>query len=233
MATSVAPRTARPHHTVDSEDAVLARAIAFGTWARANAQAIMVAAAIALVGAGSTLYYRYNSAQRAGKAGAEFLAVAAQARSGGNESLAARDLENFSHKYNGTVEADQARLMLGQIKLKNNQARAAIPLFQKVADGGTPIRVQGLVLLGDAQAAAGNVNGAVAAYKEAADRAKLPFEKAGALRSLAELYEQRSDYPAAATTWAQLVETAEKGSAERAEYEMRAAEAKSHTPAAK
>ncbi|HET6763870.1 MAG TPA: tetratricopeptide repeat protein [Longimicrobiaceae bacterium] len=233
MASSVASRTSRPHQHVDSEDAVMVRAIAFATWARKNAQVILGVTAAAIVAAGVLLYLRYDRAGREGRASAEFLSVAATARAGGNETLAARDLENFTHRFDGTVEADEARVMLGQIKMKGNQPRAAIPLFQEVADGSSPLRVQGLTLLGAAQAAAGDMNAAVASYQKAAETAKLPFEKASALSDLAALYEQKGDYKSAAATWGQLVETAEKGTPERAEYEMRQAEAQANAPGAK
>ena len=233
MASSVASRSSRPQHHVDSEDAVMARAVAFATWARSNAQVILTAAVVALVAAGALLYYRYYEAGREGRAGAEFMAVSAQARSGGNETLAARDLENFSHKFDGTVEADEARLMLGQIKLRANQPKAAVPYFQKVADGSSAVRVQGLTLLAAAQAAAGDVNGAIQSYQKAADKATLQFEKVGALRDLAAVQEQKGDFKAAADVWGQLVATAEKGTADRAEFEMRQAEAQARAAGGK
>jgi predicted negative regulator of RcsB-dependent stress response len=233
MASSVASRSSRARTTVDTDDAVMARALVFAAWARKNAQVILTAATIVVVGAAVYMYYRYYEGHREGRAGAEFLSVAAEARAGGNEQLAARDLENFSHKFDGTTEADQARLLLAQIKLKSNKPRDALPLLQTVAGHRTPVRAQGLILLGSAQAAAGDAKSAAESYRKAADEAASPFEKTQALRELALLNEQRGDWKGAADTWQKLVDGAAAGTQDRAEFEMRLAEAQAHAAAGK
>jgi predicted negative regulator of RcsB-dependent stress response len=233
MASSVASRSSRARSTVETDDVVMARALAFADWARRNAQVILTAAAIVVLGASVYMYYRYYQSHREGRAGAEFLNVAAEARAGGNEQLAARDLDNFSHKFDGTVEADQARLLLAQIKLKGNRPKEALPILQTVAGNGTPVRVQGMIMLGAAQAAAGDVKAAADTYQKAADEAKSPFERSQALRELALLNEQRGDWNGAVAAWQKLVDGSQKGAQDRAEYEMRLAEAQAHAPAAR
>lgn len=231
MATSVASRSNRPRTTVETDDVVMARAFAFAAWARRNAQAIMTAAAVVVLAAAGYMYYRYYEAHRAGRAGAEFMAVSAQARSGGNEQLAARDLDNFAHKFDGTAEADEARLLLAQIKLKANKPKEALPLLQTVAGNNTPVRYQGMIMLGDAQASSGDVNAAASTFQKAADDAKSAYDRTQALRELALLNEQRGDWNGAVAAWQKLVDTTDKASPDRMEFEMRLGEAQAHQAA--
>ena len=231
MATSVASRSNRPRTTVETDDVVMARAFAFASWAQKNARTIVIAAAVVAVAAAGYLYYRYYEAHRAGRAGAEFMAVAAQARSGGNEQLAARDLDNFAHKFDGTAEADEARLMLAQIKLKANKPKEALPVLQTVAGNNTPVRTQGMIMLGEAQAAAGDVNAAAATFQKAADDASSAFDRTQALRELALLNEQKGDWNAATAAWQKLVDSTDKTSPDRMEFEMRLGEAQAHVAA--
>ncbi|MDB4949047.1 MAG: Negative regulator of RcsB-dependent stress response [Gemmatimonadetes bacterium] len=233
MASSVASRTPRAHAPIDNDDAVMARAVAFASWARTNARILTTATGLVLVAAAGYMYYRYYESHREGRAGAEFLMVAAEARNGGNEAVVSRDLDNFYHKFDGTVEADQARLLLGQIKLKNNQPKAALPLFDAVGGHRSPLRVQGMMLAGATKAASGDLNGAAVTLRSAADQAKLAYEKNQALRQLALVQEQKGDWPGAVATWQQLVDATEKGSPERGETEMRLGEAQAHVPAAR
>lgn len=222
-AQSVASRTDR-HHNVDPDDVVLKRAMEMSDWARRNRRLIMALAAAALVAVAGLLYWRYYQAAREASAGAAFFELQQGAEA--NPAATRTRLASFIAEYSGTHEADEARLLLATLHLNENQARQAVPVLQPLAgDGGSPMAPQAGILLGDAQAQAGDRNAAIAAYLAAAGEAELDYQKAEALERAAMLREQGNDFKGAIELHRQVVEIYEKGSPERLQAEMRLAEA--------
>lgn len=223
---SVASRSKQPVRSgPDTDDVVLARALEFAAWAKRNRNAVIIGAVIAAVLVGGFIYYRVYEAERAERAAIQ-LAQVEQTAMAGNAALAERELTDFIRRFEGTVEADQARLMLARTHLQAGEPAEALPVLQAVdADADTPVGAQAGLLLGAAQNQAGNAEASVAAYLEVAEEADLRYYREEALTNAALVRQQAGDYAGAAELWRRLVEMSEEGSLQRSIYEMRLAEA--------
>lgn len=225
---SVAARSKQSARSLEADDVVLARAMQFTAWARRNARLIIVLSALALVGVGSYIYYRIYQAQRAERASIRFMEVERTALSG-NATLAQRDLSDFARRFDGTDEADEARLMLAKTYMDAGEPKKALPVLQEVSDNlKAPLGVQGAMLLATAQAQSGDREAAVRTYQRVADKAELEYQREDALQSAALLREQAGNWAGAAELWKKLVDDAKEGSFQRSLYEMRLAEAEGH-----
>lgn len=209
-----------------SDDIVAARALELAAWARRNAR--IVVATTVVVGAilgGAIWYYFFHQPQREARAAVQFQQVE-RTVAAGNPTLAQRDLEAFVRRFDGTVQADEARLMLARQYLETNQAAKAIPVLNEVsADVDNPLGAQAGLLLGAAQAQANQVDAAIQSLLGVANGSETLYYQQEALSDAALLHQQAGRYREAAELWRRLVGTAEEGSLERSVYEMRLAEA--------
>lgn len=224
-AQSMAKRSSRAKHP-DSEDALMARALEFAGWARANVKAVAIGAGLFVLLIGGGLYYSYFSAAREREAETQLMVVQRTVNTG-NPQLAARDLEAFVHRYEGTEAAAEAQVALAQMYLQENQAAKAVTALQGAESriGKSEIGPQAAILLAAAQNAAGDTTAAVATYLAVADRAPHEYQKSEALENAAALRAQGGDYKGAAELYQRLVDAAPEGSPQRQLYEMRLAEA--------
>jgi predicted negative regulator of RcsB-dependent stress response len=223
---SVASRSKQSARAAATDDVIAARALEFAAWAKRNAR--LVIATTAVVGAvlaGLIYYYFFYQPQRQERAAIQFMQVE-RTVAAGNAQLAQRDLRDFIRRFDGTVEADEARLMLARQYLEANQARQAIPVLKEIsADVGTPLGAQAGLLLGSAQSQAGERDAAVQTLLKVAGGSKTEYYQQEALSEAALLQQQAGKYGEAAELWRRLVNGAEEGSMERSVYEMRLAEA--------
>lgn len=218
----------RPHHgrpPMDNDDVVMARALAFSDWARKNARMLTIVLAVAAVGVLGTVYYKYQERQAAGRAATAYMEVL-PALPLDNPTAASRQLEAFIATYDGTLEADEARLMLAQTHLRAGQPKKAVEVARAVADGGGALAWQGAMLQAAAHAAAKETDAAVRTYLAAADASDLQLQKEEAIGQAGLLREQAGDFKGAAELFQRLVDMTEEGSTERAVYEMRLGEVK-------
>jgi predicted negative regulator of RcsB-dependent stress response len=224
-APSVASSRARNTASVTDDDVVMVRALQLSTWARRNARVVMGIAAVTLLAVAAYLFYGYQKRQSEERASIAYSQVERTALSG-NATLAQRDLQDFIRRFDGTVQADQARLLLAKVHLDAGKARDAVTVLEAVDEGpGTPVGAQAAMLLGAAQNQAGNRQAAIQSYLRVADAAELDYEKESALSEAAILRQEGGDFAGAAELFRRLRDMAEEGSPERTVYEMRLAEA--------
>lgn len=222
---SVASSRTKNTHRADSDDVVMARAIQLSQWARRNARIVIGVTAVALAALLGYLFYQYQKREAAEKAAIAYAQVEQTALSG-NATLAQRDLESFVRRYDGTVEADQGRLLLAKVHLDAGKPKEAVAVLQDLDAGvETPVGAQGAMLLGTAQNQAGDRAAAVASYLRVADGAKLEYQREEALTAAALARQEAGDFAGAAELFRRLVSMAEEGSFQRTVYEMRLAEA--------
>jgi predicted negative regulator of RcsB-dependent stress response len=228
MASRTAPATTRrPQTAVDSDDAVMLRAAELAAWAQKNARVIIAAAVVVLLTVGGFLYYRLYQASRAERAAAQFLQVG-QAAATGEGAQARGELESFIRRYDGTREADEARVMLAGIHLKENQPRRAIAPLREVTGGDSPLSFPARMLLGAALHRDGKRDEAIQTYLDAAGDADLQYQRNEALNAAALLREQAGDWRGAAELYQRMLRDAEKGSMDESILQMRLTEAQSH-----
>jgi predicted negative regulator of RcsB-dependent stress response len=223
MASSTVARSRLPQSKLDSDDAMALRAAELSAWARRNVRMIIGIAAVALVVVGGLVVWKYTQAQKRAAAGERLLAMSA------NPALltaaGTRELETFINQYDGTPEADEARLLLGQSLLDQGQPAKAIPHLQKIANGGSGLAAQAAMMLGSTHAQAGDRAAAIRAYQQAADKAGMKYQKFEALGQAAVQHEAGGNHKAAAEIYKGLLAESEVGSQQATVIEMRMVEA--------
>jgi predicted negative regulator of RcsB-dependent stress response len=204
----------------------MARALEFSEWAKRNARLVIAGSVIvAAVVIGLVYYYRFYLPAREARASVALMQVEGVAASG-NAALAERDLRAFIRRFDGTIEADQGRLMLARIQLEGGKAREAVAVLQSVdQDADTPVGAQGDLLLAAAQAQSGARDAAIRTYLELGENADIAYFREEALAGAALLRQQGGDFAGAAELYGRLAELSEEGSLQRSVFEMRMAEA--------
>ena len=223
MASSTVARSRQPHRQVNSEDAMAMRAAELAAWARRNVRMIIAIAAVALVVVGGLLVWKYTQAQKRAAAGERLLALSANPAT--LTAAGTRELEQFIRQYDGTPEANEARLMLAQSLLDAGQPRQAIPHLQRVAEDRSHLASQAAMMLGSAYAQAGDRNAAIRAYQQAADRARMKYQKFEALGQVAVQHEAAGNWRGAADVYRGLLAESEEGSQQATVIGMRLTEA--------
>lgn len=223
-AQSVAGSSRRPP-TPQSDDALVLRALEFSAWAKRNIRLIVAGAVIAAVLIGGLIYWRIYRQDRLDRAAAEFVQL--QQTAAGNPQLAARDMEQYVRRFEGTVYAEEARIALGQLHLQQDSAARAVQILAGAADrvDDSPLGPQAALLLAAAQQAAGENEAAIATYMQVAEEADLSFRRIAALEAAAQLQSRAGNHAAAADLYQRLVDAAGEGTPERQMYQMRLAEA--------
>lgn len=229
MASSTAARRT-PQSTLHPDDAMALRAAELSAWARRNARMIIILSAAALLVVGGLLVWKYTQAQRRAAASERFLAISANPAM--TTAAGARELETFIRQYDGTTEADEARIMLAQERLNGNNAREAVPHLTRVAESGSPVAAQAAMMLGSAYAQMGQRTQAVAAYEQAAEKSTLQYQKFEALGQAALQHEQGGNNAAAIAIYQRMLEETEANSEQAVVIQMRMTEAQARAAAA-
>lgn len=224
-AQSVAGSSRRPP-SPDSDDALVVRAIEFTAWAKKNIRLIIAAAVVLTLLIGGLIYWRVYQQNRLERAAAEFVQLQ-QTASSGNMQLAARDMEQYVRRFDGTVYAEEARIALAQIHLQQDSATKAVEVLSGAADrvDDSPLGPQAALLLAAAHQSAGNNDAAIATYMRVADDADLSFRRIAALEAAAQLHSRNGNHAEAANVYQRLTEMAEEGTPQWQMYRMRLAEA--------
>ncbi|MDR0787877.1 MAG: tetratricopeptide repeat protein [Gemmatimonadota bacterium] len=219
--------TRRPGRTsqIDGDDAVLARALEVTEWVKRNSGIVLGALAALLVLVAIFFWYRADRNRRLDDAAIAYLQVEQSAQIG-DEATAARDLQEFIQRHDGTPYADEARVLLGQIQLRAGRAQEAIPVLQPVAEklNGSLVGPQAALLLATARATTGDAPGAIEAYLRVANQSDSQFRQTEGLMGAALLRSEGGDHAGAAELYRRLVDMQEAGSADRSLFEMRLAE---------
>lgn len=209
-----------------TDDVVIARLLELSAWARNHTRALTIGL-VALVGAILIAAYVRNF-QATARAAAETRFVAVQQTvASGNTALAIRDLEAFLATHGRTDVADEARILLAQSYLAEGQPQKAIEAIDELASSiGKGLGTTAALLKAAALEADGRTDEAEALYLRVADRARYDYERMEALEAAARIRMDRGDAAGASELYDRLVALADDGSAEKAVYQMRLAEAK-------
>jgi predicted negative regulator of RcsB-dependent stress response len=231
MATSssTVARTRQTHNALHPDDAMALRAAALATWAKRNARMIIAISAVTLVVLGGLLVWKYTQAQRRAAAAEALMALRANPVVG--TGAGARALEGFIGNYDGTTEADEARLMLAESRMNFGKPQEAVADLTALANSGSPLAAQAAMLLGSAHAQAGDRPAAIRAYQQAADKARLRYQRLEALGQVALQQELAGNYAAAAEAYRKVLADSEPNSQQASVVEMRITEAMAKAPA--
>jgi tetratricopeptide (TPR) repeat protein len=150
-----------------------------GEYAKKNTRTLSIlGGAVFIVAAGLWLYVQ--SARRKEAFAQQALGQARVSAESGNLPLAASDLARLVERFGGTHAADEAVVMLAQVRLVQGQRDVAINDLQRFVRSRHPayVKASAYGLLGNGLEDAGKLREAGEAYRQAAAAAALDFLKA-------------------------------------------------------
>lgn len=219
-----ARRTTRSTTDAEPDDVFVARVLNLGKWAEANQQVITVAVVILVIGVAALVYYgNYRSTLQ--EQAAQQLEIVHQSIALDDAEGAKTDLITFLERFGGTAYEGEARLLLGELYLRTDDAQQALAVLDPL--GGRPsqpIEFQGAALLAAAYEQEGRWDEAERTYLAIADRSELDFQVQDALVAAARIRSARGDVQGAIALYERLVSGLEENAPERGVYEMRIAE---------
>jgi tetratricopeptide (TPR) repeat protein len=137
-------------------------------------------------------------------------------------------LGGYLERFAGTRQADEARLLLGQVHLAGDEPELAV---QAIGDGvslRSPLGVQSRMLLANAYEDLARYDDAVAEYLDVAGAAQYDFQRREALAEAARVRSLAGDHAGAAELYQQILDGLDEEATvdERGLYELRLAEAR-------
>lgn len=216
---------------VDSpEDALTARALAFWNWARQNTQVLIAAGVVLAVAIGAGLYY-YDYQQNLRMQAAQELERIHQTMAAAEPEAARTELQSFIDRFGETTYGTEARLLLAELHLRQDQPAEAISVLQPGTERlGDPLGLQAAFLQAAAYEEAARPDDAEALYLRIAEEAELGFQVRQALADAARLRAREGDYAGAADLYQRALDTfdddeeAATAASQRSTYRLRLAE---------
>ncbi len=179
----------------------------FVEWLNKNQRTVLAAVAIVvIVAAGAWFVLEYRSRKESAAAAA--LEQARFATQSGNLPLAATDLSRLIGTYGGTLAADEAVILLAQVRLLQNEASLAAEELRKSLSGGMApqFRAGAYSLLGAALENMGNLSEAAKAYENAAGEAWYGFLAAQYLNDAGRAYTEAGDTTSAIAAYRRVID---------------------------
>jgi tetratricopeptide (TPR) repeat protein len=167
-------------------------------WAAKNGRKTAIGAGILAVLASGVLLYRTSQARKEAFASQELMTARSSAESG-NLPLAASDLSKLVDRFGGTRAADEASILLNQIRMVQGQRDVAVNALQSFVRGRHPdyVLASAYSLLGAGLEDQGKAKDAAQAYRQASASARLDFQKAQYLLDAGRAYTIAGDSTAA------------------------------------
>lgn len=210
----------------EAEDVFVEKILEAADWAKSNTQTLILGLIVIAVVVAGVVYYTGYRTSLEDQAIAQLEQVQ-QAANFGEREAARTQLEQYVQRFEGTIYALEARLLLGQVLLEQDAAAAAIealaPAVRAMDD--EPIGIQAAFLMAAAYEEEGRLEEAERLYLRIADTAELGFQIREALADAARLRTDAGDYAGAADLYADALATLDEESPERRSWEMRVAEA--------
>lgn len=175
-------------------------------WAREWSRSLGIgSAAVVLLVAAAWLYF--TSARRKEAFAAQALVQARSSAEAGNLPLAASDLARLVDQYGGTRAAEQATILLGQIRLVQGQTDSAVGGLETFLRTRRPdyVRASALALLAAALEQQGKMREAGDAYRRAAAAEPQDFLKVEYLTDAGRTLVAGGDSSAAKNAYAQVL----------------------------
>lgn len=219
-------RTDRTSQNAEAEDAFVARVYQASTWAQENTQTLVLLLLIlAAVIAGGVYYVDYRG-QRTEQAVVQLEQIQ-QVANFGDQQQAKTQLADFIARFDGTLYANEARLILAELHLEDGEPELALTVLEDsdltLVD---PLGVQIAILEAKVLESTGDLEAAETLYLNVAEGAELGFQRIDALEDAARTRELQGDHAGAAELFQQIVDELEPGDQELSYYQMRLAEAR-------
>ena len=176
-------------------------------WIKRRKRVLITSAmAVAVIGVGA--WFTYSTKQRKERFGAIALADARIAAGAGNLALAASDLSRLVNSFAGSNAAQEAAILLGQIRLLAGQPAAAVTELRNfIAQGpSSQFEASAHALLATALEQANNPAQAAQSYLTAASAAWYDFLRAQYLNDAARTFALAGDTAQAATIYERVID---------------------------
>lgn len=211
-------------HDDSPDDAFIAWILQTWGWIQQNAQVVVLATIVAVVLVAGGLYY-YDFQESLASQASTRLEEVQQLAQGGSTSQAITELQSFLDRFSGTPQATEARVLLGQLQLREGNPEEAIPVLEPLGESlGDPMAIQGGFLLAAAYEETDRPERAEEVYLDLANAADLDFRIRDALASAARLRAGRGDHSGAADLYRELVQTVPEDDPAHARFVMLLAE---------
>ncbi len=175
-------------------------------WINKHRNQLIVGLTIVVVVALSTFLFTTSQRRKQDFASAE-LENARAVAAAGNLALAASDLSQLIDTYGGTLAAEEATIVLAQLRLTEGQPAAAMVELRKLLDSGPSSQFAAPAhgLMGNALEQAGNASDAAQEYLAAADAAWYQFLSAQYLLDAGRAFRAAGDSAGAIATYERVV----------------------------
>lgn len=180
--------------------------VRFVDWINKNRRTAIVVVATLILGVAAIMYWNAARERRESFANS-LLETARNAAAAGNTALAANDLASLSTTHRGTAAAEEAAILLAQIRLADGQPQTAQAEMQRyIAQGpSAQFRAPAYGLLGNAFEQAQSLDSAAVAYRNAAQAAWYDFLEAQYLIDAARVLIQAGDTIEAAALYDRII----------------------------
>ena len=208
----------------EPDDLFVARVLELRRWAQSNQQVMTVLGVLAVIAVAGVIYYgNYRSSlneQAAQQLELVHQSIAIEDRQGAQDQLII-----FLERYGNTAYAGEARLLLGELYLEDDEPQQAQAVLAPIGESPRePIELQAAMLLAKAYVQDERWAEAEATFLEVADRSELSFQVQEALSSAARIRATQDDVAGAIELYQRALEGLEEGNPMRGHYQMRITE---------
>jgi tetratricopeptide (TPR) repeat protein len=177
----------------------------FAAWVNAHRQIAYLVGGVTLVAAGLFGWTLITNRRSEENASLE-LQNARVAYESQNFRLAASDFARISENYSGTNAAEEAKLLLANVRMLQGQSPQAIEILRDYAPkAGGAFRAQAYGLLGAAYENTGRFREAGAAYESGSEAAHLDFQKAQMLSDAGRAWTTAADTAKAIAAYKRII----------------------------
>ena len=217
----MAKRPNRPESRQEPDDIFVARVLHFGKWASTNQQALTLMGIVVVIAIAGLIYY-WNYRQSLFEQASQELELVHQSVALQDREGARDDLVVFIDRFGGTPYEGEARLLLGDLYLRDGSPQQALAVLEPLGiSPSSPIEFQAAALLGAAYEDEGRLSDAEATYIAIAERSDLNFQIRDALTAAARIRDAQGDAEGAVELYERLLEELDPDSPQRGLYEMR------------
>lgn len=209
----------------ETEDIFVEKTLELIQWAKDNSQTLMLVGIVLVVLVAGGLYYRNYRSSWEEQAVAQLEDVQI-AFGGGDREAAKADLYQYLERFDGTVYAMEARLVLGQSLLEDGAPEEAVDVLAPAVRemSSEPIGVQAAFLMAAAYEEAGRTDDAEQLFLRISNTSDLVFQIREALAGAARIRTTAGDMDGAAELYEEVLSAMEEGDPQRGFWEMRLAE---------
>jgi predicted negative regulator of RcsB-dependent stress response len=219
----------RQEEKKEAEDVFVEKILESSKWAKANSQVLVIAGIALAILVAAGIYYRNWKATETQRAVAQLEQVQ-QSVQFGDQGSARAALDQYIQDFSDTPYALEARLLLGQLLLRDAKPDSAVDALAPAARemDSQPIGIQAGFLMAGAYEEAGKMEDAERMYLRVANTAELEFQIREAMSGAARIRADRGDYSGAAELYEEVLAGMETTDPDRAHWEMKLAEMQAH-----